>query len=274
MDSHSGPSHQRNSSSSMEKVLDSEMVSCGMIKWDSINLTSNFHLHRVKQGIPGEKYLGKDQEGWEYTSHDLWKKKLVWKEAWKKIWVPSTKQIWVPSKKLTWIEDYKKIYKTEKQLYYVEDKKLAWKEAWKQIWKTDKVQIWVPDKKLTWVEGWKQIWKPSKKLEFVHDKKLAWKEAWKQIWVPDYKQIWVPAYKKIWKPVITQEWFPTPDHHGDLPHDDHGQVVGWKRSDASQSKVLWKRESDTSSIAEPASTSAPVVNSELPSKQIKETSSN
>jgi len=25
-------------------------------------------------GIPGEKYLGKDHEGWEYTSHDLWKK--------------------------------------------------------------------------------------------------------------------------------------------------------------------------------------------------------
>ena len=31
----------------------------------------------VKKGIPGEKFLGKDHEGWEYTSHDLWKKKLV-----------------------------------------------------------------------------------------------------------------------------------------------------------------------------------------------------
>lgn len=28
----------------------------------------------LKVGIPGEKYLGKDHEGWEYTSHDLWKK--------------------------------------------------------------------------------------------------------------------------------------------------------------------------------------------------------
>lgn len=45
-------------------------------------------------GIPGEKYLGKDHEGWEYTSHDLWKKKLVWKSQWKKIWRTEKKQIW------------------------------------------------------------------------------------------------------------------------------------------------------------------------------------
>lgn len=43
----------------------------------------------IKKGVPGEKYLGKDPEGWEYTSHDLWKKKLVWQSAWKKIWVCS-----------------------------------------------------------------------------------------------------------------------------------------------------------------------------------------
>lgn len=49
------------------------------------------HLFRVKVGIPGEKFLGKDHEGWEYTSHDLWKKKLVWKSAWKKIWVSDMK---------------------------------------------------------------------------------------------------------------------------------------------------------------------------------------
>jgi hypothetical protein len=47
----------------------------------------------VKKGIPGEKYLGKDHEGWEYTSHDLWKKKLVWKSAWKKIWVRSLEPV-------------------------------------------------------------------------------------------------------------------------------------------------------------------------------------
>jgi len=48
---------------------------------------SLLNIFRVKVGIPGEKFLGKDHEGWEYTSHDLWKKKLVWKSAWKKIWV-------------------------------------------------------------------------------------------------------------------------------------------------------------------------------------------
>lgn len=171
---------------------------------------------------------------------------------------------------MTWIEDYKKIYKTEKQKYYVDDKKLGWKEAWKQIWKTDKVQIWVPDKKLTWVEGWKQIYKPSKKLEFVPDKKLTWQEAWKQIYVPDYKDIWVPAYKKIVKPVIIQEWFPTPDHHGDLPHDNHGNVIGWDRKDStSQSKVLWKRESQTSPAVSSLAPTPKPVNSELPSKEVK-----
>lgn len=54
----------------------------------------------IKVGVPGEKYLGKDHDGWEYTSHDLWKKKLVWKSHWKKIWKPGKKQIWVPSKKV------------------------------------------------------------------------------------------------------------------------------------------------------------------------------
>lgn len=38
--------------------------------------------------------MGKDPHGWEYTSHDLWKKKLVWKSHWKKIWRTEKKQIW------------------------------------------------------------------------------------------------------------------------------------------------------------------------------------
>jgi hypothetical protein len=40
----------------------------------------------VKEGIPGERYLGKDAEGYEYTSHDLWRKKMIWKPIWKKVW--------------------------------------------------------------------------------------------------------------------------------------------------------------------------------------------
>lgn len=31
----------------------------------------------VKEGIPGEKYLGKDEHGHEYTAHDVWRKKMV-----------------------------------------------------------------------------------------------------------------------------------------------------------------------------------------------------
>lgn len=43
-------------------------------------------------GIPGEKFLGKDHDGWEYTSHDLWKKKLVWESYFKKYWKTEQKQ--------------------------------------------------------------------------------------------------------------------------------------------------------------------------------------
>lgn len=49
----------------------------------------------VKMGIPGEKFLGKDKEGWEYTSHDLWRKKMIWKPEWKKIWRIEKKEEWV-----------------------------------------------------------------------------------------------------------------------------------------------------------------------------------
>lgn len=49
----------------------------------------------VKMGIPGEKFLGKDKEGWEYTSHDLWRKKMIWKPEYKKVWKTEKKQEWV-----------------------------------------------------------------------------------------------------------------------------------------------------------------------------------
>ena len=46
----------------------------------------------VKEGIPGEKFLGKDHEGAEYTAHDVWKKKMIWKPQWKKQWKTVEKQ--------------------------------------------------------------------------------------------------------------------------------------------------------------------------------------
>lgn len=94
--------------------------------------------------------MGKDHEGWEYTSHDLWKKKVVWKSHWKKIWKPAKKQIWVPEKKLEWKEAWKQYWKPAKKQIW--NDKLEWKEAWKQIW--------VPGWKEIWVPGWKKIWKP------------------------------------------------------------------------------------------------------------------
>lgn len=51
----------------------------------------------VKMGIPGEKFLGKDKDGWEYTSHDLWRKKMIWKKDYKKVWRVEKKQEWVSS---------------------------------------------------------------------------------------------------------------------------------------------------------------------------------
>lgn len=52
----------------------------------------------VKMGIPGEKFLGKDKDGWEYTSHDLWRKKMIWKPEYKKVWRTEKKQEWVSTK--------------------------------------------------------------------------------------------------------------------------------------------------------------------------------
>lgn len=81
----------------------------------------------VKEGVPGEKYLGKDEHGWEYTSHDLWRKKLIWKP------------IWVKS------------YKTEHKEEWVDQKKLEWKEEWVKIWRWEKKQEWAIQKKEEWV---------------------------------------------------------------------------------------------------------------------------
>ncbi|XP_050743387.1 uncharacterized protein LOC108036234 isoform X2 [Drosophila biarmipes] len=159
----------------------------------------------------------------EHHDPGYWKKKVTWKEGWKKIWNPAKKQIWNPS--------------------------------WKKIWKPAKKQIWVPEKKLEWKEGWKQYWKPAKKE--IWTDKLEWKEAWKQIWVPGWKEIWVPGWKKIWKPVVISEWFPSPDHHDHHHHHEHG--FDWDRKDAGvtatktadgKDKVVWKRD-DTNAAGKP-----------------------
>lgn len=73
----------------------------------------------VKEAVPGEKYLGKDEHGNEYTAHDVWKKKMIWKPQWKKIW--KTKQV----------EDFK--------IEKVQD------------FKIEKVQDWKIEKKQDWV---------------------------------------------------------------------------------------------------------------------------
>jgi hypothetical protein len=73
----------------------------------------------VKEAVPGEKYLGKDDHGNEYTAHDVWKKKMIWKPQWKKVW--KTKQV--------------EAFKTEKV----------------QDFKIEKVQDWKIEKKQDWV---------------------------------------------------------------------------------------------------------------------------
>ncbi|ALC45242.1 maker787, partial [Drosophila busckii] len=182
----------------------------------------------------------------QHEHHEgYWKKKVTWKEGWKKIWKPAKKQIWVPS--------YKKIYKP----HWV--KVQGWKEIqvpeWKQYWTPEVIKVGIPGekflgkdpegweytshdlwkKKVVWKSHWKKVWKPAKKE--IWTDKLEWKEAWKQIWVPGYKDIWVPGWKKIWKPVVISEWFPAPDHH----HQHHHQP-DWDRKDNDISKVVWKRE--------------------------------
>ena len=186
----------------------------------------------VKAWVPGCKHHGTDHDGWEYTSHGLWKKKLVWKPVWTKIWKPAKKQIWVESKKLVWKEEWKQIWRTEKKQIWVESKKLVWKEDWKQVWRTEKKQIWVPSKKLVWKEAWKQVWRTEKKQIWIPDKKLVWKEDWKEIQVPAWKKIWVPAWKKVWKPVWIHEWVIEEEHH-------HPPANGWEdRQDKSVQAAL------------------------------------
>lgn len=84
-----------------------------------------------------------------------------------------------------------------------------------------------------------------------------WLEKFLKIFLFNSQEYWYGAWKLIWKPVVISEWFPTPDHHHD-PHDHQGhhldleqQHHGWDRSDedTSQSKGIWKRDSDSSSTS-------------------------
>lgn len=252
----------------------------------------------IKKGVPGEKYLGKDHDGWEYTSHDLWKKKLIWKSYWKKHFVTHHKTIWVntnasnliidlmpkisifhaqiPKKKLTWTEGIKHITRTEQVKYFIDDKKLAWKAAWLKSYKTETHESFVTSKKLEWDEKWVKYQKPSKKLEWVTEKKLEWKEAWKQVsflyemdWrkqfkILDFFKITVPDYKDIWLPAWKKIWKPVViSEWFPTPdhHDDHHHHPEWvadRKDTTSQSKVVWKRDNKNSELSAVESTVAPL----------------
>lgn len=60
-------------------------------------IEDHHHHHHEEQPDPG-----------------FWKKKLIWKEGWKKIWKPSKKQIWKPD----------------------------WKKIWKPIWVPTQIPVW------------------------------------------------------------------------------------------------------------------------------------
>lgn len=79
----------------------------------------------VKEGIPGEKYLGKDEHGNEYTAHDVWRKKMIWKPKWQKVW--KTKSV--------------EAFKTEKVADWKIEKVQDWKIEKKQDWVTEKVNV-------------------------------------------------------------------------------------------------------------------------------------
>lgn len=78
VDRNSSPSMEGNFCTSVETILGSGVVTLFLMSKMIFCYIIKSSL-RIKKGIPGEKFLGKDHEGWEYTSHDLWKKKLVWK---------------------------------------------------------------------------------------------------------------------------------------------------------------------------------------------------
>ncbi|XP_059488229.1 uncharacterized protein LOC132204030 [Neocloeon triangulifer] len=103
----------------------------------------------VKQYVPGDKSHGTDYEGWEYTSHGLWRKKLIWKPYWKKYWKPGQKQIWIKGKKLIW--------------------QPAWRKTWVASWKPVKVPAW----KKIWTPVWISEWVPFPDHEEVWDRKAG-----------------------------------------------------------------------------------------------------
>lgn len=68
-----------------------------------------------------------DHHEHHHEEHDpgYWKKKLTWKEGWKKVWKPAKKQVW----------------------------KSAWKKIWKPVWKEIQVPAW----KEIQVPAWKKV---------------------------------------------------------------------------------------------------------------------
>lgn len=113
----------------------------------------------VKEAVPGEKYLGKDQQGNEYTAHDVWRKKMIWKPQWKKVW--KTKQV--------------EAHKTEKKEEWVTEKVQDFKIEKVQEWVVDKVQDFEIKKVQEWKQEKKLDWKIEKKLNYKTEKKQEWK---------------------------------------------------------------------------------------------------
>ncbi|EAT35287.1 AAEL012533-PA [Aedes aegypti] len=66
------------------------------------------HLHHVEPVI--EEHHHEEH----HPDPGFWKKKLIWKEGWKKIWKPGKKQIWKPD----------------------------WKKIWKPIWVPTQIPVW------------------------------------------------------------------------------------------------------------------------------------
>uniref|UniRef100_A0A182SUY6 Uncharacterized protein n=1 Tax=Anopheles maculatus TaxID=74869 RepID=A0A182SUY6_9DIPT len=113
-------------------------------------VTFDEHQHHIAEPLPLlqhetllEEHHHDHEEHHDYEEHHdpgYWKKKLIWKEGWKKIWKPGKKQIWKPD----------------------------WKKIWKPIWVPTEIPVW----KDIQIPAWKQIWKPVWKEIQVP----AWKE--------------------------------------------------------------------------------------------------
>lgn len=92
-----------------------------------------------------EHHIHEHHEHHEHHDQGYWKKKVTWKEGWKKIWNPAKKQIWNPS--------WKKVRNMRKVSFHLI--LIEFQFGW-QIWKPHWVKV--PGWKEIQVPAWKQIW--------------------------------------------------------------------------------------------------------------------